>query len=293
MVNSATKQIDVSVEPILTVVMPIYNAGRFLRMAVISVLWQSYTQWELIIIDDGSTDDALQSIGDIKDPRIKVFKDGKNKGLAIRLNEAIALAQGRYIARMDQDDISYPERFFRQIEVLESNNMLDLVAVRAIKITESDMLIGELPYAGTHEEICSAPWRGFYLPHPTWMAKTSWFRKYLYATPAPYFCEDQELLLRSHAKSLFYTIDDVLFAYRVREVVNLKKQLRTRFACLKFQVKYFVTAKQLYLIPLAALNYVLRLGYDFLVLIGLLSMHKGNVDNKAKNNWRHIIERCQ
>ena len=91
--------------------MPIYNAGENLRPAVISIITQSYTNWELIIIDDGSTDKSLQSIVDLIDERFIILRGAKNKGLAVRLNEIIGMAKGKFIARMDQDDISYPDRF--------------------------------------------------------------------------------------------------------------------------------------------------------------------------------------
>src|SRR5665647_2642353 len=106
--------------PLITVAMPVYNAGKYLRLAVLSIVHQTFTDWELLIVDDGSTDNALQDIADIDDARIRIYRDGENKGLAARLNECIDLARGRYIARMDQDDVSYPVRFVRQIAALQN-----------------------------------------------------------------------------------------------------------------------------------------------------------------------------
>src|SRR5262245_5135592 len=82
--------------PTVTVAMPIYNAGKYLRMAVSSIIFQTFTDWELIIIDDGSTDNALASISDIVDPRVKILCDRSNRGLAARLNEAIDQARGEF-----------------------------------------------------------------------------------------------------------------------------------------------------------------------------------------------------
>ena len=78
--------------------MPIYNAGVHLRLAVLSIVKQSFTSWELLIIDDGSTDNALKSIEDLLENRIKVFSDGQNRGLAARLNQACEMASGTYFA---------------------------------------------------------------------------------------------------------------------------------------------------------------------------------------------------
>jgi len=244
--------------PLVTVAMPVYNAGKHLRMAVLSIVGQTFTDWNLLIIDDGSTDDAFERIKDIQDERIEIIRDGLNKGLAKRLNESIDLAKGKYFARMDQDDISYPERFKKQIEYLEAHSDIDLVALRAVTISDNGGLVGYLPYAETHSLICAKPWSGFYMPHPTWMGKLSWFRHYYYSNDAPYFCEDQELLLRSYRTSLFYNIPEILFAYRVRKEINLKKILNIRKTVLFFQVKYCVSRCDLHYIFLVLLSFIAK-----------------------------------
>ncbi|NMC97203.1 MAG: glycosyltransferase, partial [Deltaproteobacteria bacterium] len=145
-------QVQASNAPLITVAMPIFNAGSYLRLAVLSIVRQTFADWELLIIDDGSTDNALQDIADIRDHRIRILRDGENKGLAARLNEAIDLARGSYFARMDQDDVSYPDRFARQIEALERDPQLDLVAARAVTIAGDHRLTGILP-ASMQKEI--------------------------------------------------------------------------------------------------------------------------------------------
>jgi glycosyltransferase involved in cell wall biosynthesis len=266
------------VSPLLTVAMPIYNAGSYLRLAVLSIVQQTFTNWELVIIDDGSTDNALQSIEDINDGRIRIIRDGENKGLAARLNECIDLARGIYLARMDQDDISYPNRFQQQVIAFKSDPKLDLIAVRAITIDENDQIIGLLPYSLTHDEICKRPWQSFYLPHPTWMGKVEWFRKYYYGKPGPYMCEDQELLLRSYDESKFGTIDDVLFAYRVRGKNDYRKLARTRMAVFKVQLQQFVQLKQWYFSMLAIVFFLGKNIYDLLTRINGRSIQpNGNV----------------
>lgn len=253
--------------PLVTVAMPVYNAGKYLRVAVLSIVRQTFPNWELLIIDDGSTDNALQDITDISDVRIRIFRDGANQGLAARLNEAADLARGQYLARMDQDDVSYPERFARQIETLQNDPKLDLVATRAITIDENNQATGLFPHSIFHDEICARPWRGFYFPHPTWMGRTDWFRRHRYTVPGPYFCEDQELLLRSYRESCFGTIDEVLFGYRIRSNVNWQKLAKTRRTILKIQLHYFMKAYQLHFVILAMLAFVGRVSGDLLELI--------------------------
>jgi glycosyltransferase involved in cell wall biosynthesis len=235
--------------PLITVAMPIYNAGKFLRMAVKSILLQTLSNWELLIIDDGSTDDALSGIADIIDPRIRILSDGQNHGLAGRLNQAIDLAQGEFFARMDQDDAAYPDRFSLQLAMLQKDRSLDLVATRAILIDSNDIAIGQYPFVDEHETITARPWQGFHFPHPTWMGRLSWFKRHRYAQPAPYFCEDQELLLRSFRSSRFATVNQVAFAYRVRNRFNPSKQMKTRLALWRVQRNHFLRQKQ----PLSAL----------------------------------------
>ena len=248
--------------PLITVAMPIYNAGEYLPDAVNSIIAQTYTNWELFIIDDGSTDNAINSVESIKDARIKILNDGLNKGLAARLNQAIDLAKGQYFARMDQDDISMPERFKMQLGVLENDPSLDLVSTRAVNISMQGMPVGYSPFAITHDEITAAPWIGFYMVHPTWMGKLSWFKKYLYKVPQSYYSEDFELLLRAYENSKFACLPDVLFQYRVRNKIKWKNQLKARKAVLKLQTQYFFHQRRYLYIALSLLVFMLRVTSD-------------------------------
>jgi glycosyltransferase involved in cell wall biosynthesis len=240
--------------PLLTVGMPIFNAGHHLRLAVLSIINQSFTDWELLICDDGSTDNALESIGDLNDFRIRIINDGLNKGLAERLNETIDVGRGKYFARMDQDDVSYPERFARQLAKLQDNSDLDVVATSAITISDENEITGYLPCPVSHESICAKPWQGFCFAHPTWMGKKAWFLKFKYAIPGPFFCEDQELLLRSYCKSKFAATSEILFAYRVRERRNLLRVLKTRWTFFMIQMSHFMRAGQLSYVVLSGLT---------------------------------------
>lgn len=218
--------------------MPVYNAGEFFKSALNSILKQDYPHWELLIADDGCTDGCLEVLKTINDPRIKVISDGSNLGISKRLNQLIDLAQGEYIARMDGDDISHQERISEQVKFLANNPDCDLVATRANTIDIKNQVIGELPYKLTHREICGKPWLGFYMAHPTWMGKAQWFKKFKY-TEKTYFCEDQELLLRSHETSRFETLNQTLLDYRVYSNINLIKHFKTRVSMFVFQTKYF------------------------------------------------------
>jgi cellulose synthase/poly-beta-1,6-N-acetylglucosamine synthase-like glycosyltransferase len=106
--------------PLVSVLMPVYNGREFLIESLDSILNQSFTDFEIIAIDDGSTDNSGELLDAINDPRLKVFHQ-KNIGLAATLNRGLSLAKGELIARQDQDDLSHPTRLAMQVEYMESH----------------------------------------------------------------------------------------------------------------------------------------------------------------------------
>ncbi|MCP9834425.1 MULTISPECIES: glycosyltransferase family A protein [unclassified Cyanobium] len=126
-------------DPIVTVLLPVYNCERYLADAIESILSQSYSDFEFIIIDDGSTDRSSEVIAGFGDQRIKVFQH-ENRGLAATLNRGIELATGKYIARQDQDDLSYPERLAHQVEFMEAHHDCVLLGTWA-QIMEIDRVV--------------------------------------------------------------------------------------------------------------------------------------------------------
>ncbi len=215
--------------PVVSIVLPVYNAGAVLSQALTSIFRQTFREWELILIDDGSTDGCMAGFS-VPDSRVKVVQDGRNEGLAARLNRGIDLARGKYLARMDQDDIAYPGRLEVQVKFLEEHPDTDLVATRALLFRNDGSVIGLSAFRQTHDEICAAPWRGFFLPHPTWMGRIEWFRRYRYRIPEIVRAEDQELLLRSYRASRFACLPEVLLGYRqpglpLNKVLTARKHL--------------------------------------------------------------------
>lgn len=279
-------------QPLITVAMPVYNAGKHLRFAVLSIVSQSYLNWELLIIDDGSTDNSFNDIANIIDERIKIFRDGINRGLAARLNEAVDMARGSYFARMDGDDISYPERFARQIAALKNDPELDLVATRAIKINENNQATGLMPFEISHEEICARPWLGFYFPHPTWMGKIGWFCNNRYKIPGPFCCEDYELLLRSYSYSRLVTLDDILFAYRFRDNENWQKLARTRYTVFCVQLQHFIKLKQWKFLLSVMLVFIGKLSNSFLKKIPRNPFRLGKVfiSDAEQLKWNKVFD---
>jgi glycosyltransferase involved in cell wall biosynthesis len=207
-------------EPAISVAMSAYNSQDTVGRAIRSLLCQTFTDFELIIIDDGSTDDTVREILKFTDPRIRFFQGHSRKGLATRLNEAISLARGSIIARMDADDFSYPERFERQFAFLNAHNSVDLVGATGIAFRSSGKAIGAFRIATGHDDICRRPDLGFTVPHPTWMGRAAWFRKFPYPETA-LRAQDQAILLAAHRHSRFANLSEPLLGYH-QDVPSLR-----------------------------------------------------------------------
>lgn len=134
-------------KPLISVVMSVFNDEKFLKYSIDSILNQSYKNFEFIIIDDGSTDSSLSIIKDYKkiDKRIIVVSK-QNTGLTKSLNVGLRLSKGKYIARIDGDDISHPLRFEKQIEILSKETQLELIGTNCILIDEDGLQIGRKKY---------------------------------------------------------------------------------------------------------------------------------------------------
>ena len=132
--------------PFISVIMPVYNGEKYLKKAIDSILSQSFTNFEFIIINDGSTDLSEKIIKAYKDERIRYIKNEVNIKLIKTLNKGIDLAKGKYIARMDCDDISFPDRFLKQINVLLKDPTLDGVCGKAVDLYKDNIIKRSLRY---------------------------------------------------------------------------------------------------------------------------------------------------
>lgn len=116
------------IEGLITVVIPVYNAGTFLRAAVESIIHQTYQNLEIIIVDDGSTDGCMEGISMLADPRMTIYRQ-ENAGKAVAVNRALDAAKGEFWMVQDADDISYPERVQRQVDAMRADEELAAVFV--------------------------------------------------------------------------------------------------------------------------------------------------------------------
>jgi glycosyltransferase involved in cell wall biosynthesis len=214
-------------DPIVSIAMPVLNCAATLPMAVRSLQCQTFADWELLLIDDGSTDGTRDIIDKLRDDRIRARSDGKHRGITARLNEAIGIARGELFGRMDGDDVSYPERLKQQVELLSMDPGLDLVGAWSLVFKENGHAFGKRVGPAEHEEIVKKPHAGFSLLHPTWLGRLGLFRLYRYDLSCM-LCEDQDLLLRSYRYLRFANVCRILYGYR-EENMTVKGQLRRRF----------------------------------------------------------------
>lgn len=200
-----------------------YNAEPFIELAIRSVLNQTYTDFELILIDDGSTDSSLKIAKSFADSRIRIISDGENKGLIFRLNQIIKESEGDFFVRMDADDIMFPDRLEKQIKVFKNNSSVDLVHTDAISITNNNSILGYRSSRSqkNKEDILS----GAIPMHPTVMARMQFFKKNNYQNNFTQM-EDLELWYRTIDNYVFYNLTEPCLFYREDSSLISKKHFK-------------------------------------------------------------------
>ena len=199
-------------QPLVSIGMPVFNCAGTIAQAISSILTQTFQDWELLIIDDGSTDNTMEIAASFEDPRIIVTRGDDNKRLPTRLNECIDSAKGRFFARMDGDDIAYPGRLQCQVDYLQNHHEVDLVGGWVVVFRSDGTAFGARRGRLTHEQMWAHSWKGVLMAHSTWMGKIEWFRLNHYRAVAA--SEDQELLFRTYQKSRFANVPQVVLGYR-------------------------------------------------------------------------------
>ncbi len=211
----------------MSIGLPVFNAGRFLAGALQSIFAQTIADWELIVVDDGSTDQAWEVVDQLSDPRVRAFRDGEHRGLAARLNQINTLARGQFIARMDADDLCHPERIERQVAYLRQHPEIDAVSTSLGVLDRRGEVAGWRRAPVTHEAICRNPLRGFGFAHPAMLARTEWARQHRYREENRR-CEDWELLMRACGHSKLANLTDCLYFYREFDSFSLVNYARSK-----------------------------------------------------------------
>ena len=230
----------------ISIGIPFYNAEKYLAFAIQSVINQSYENWELILIDDGSTDKSLEVANSFEnsDPRIRVISDGLNKKLPARLNQLIDESKYEYIARMDADDIMHPERLERQVNYIDLNPELDLVATGIVSIDSENNIHG---YRCVNSIVTNVDINtGFPIAHPTILARKIWYKRHYYTEDYPR-SEDYDLWCRASAKNdlKIAILPDKLLFYRELGAITASKLVNSYRDGLGVRLKYGTRNKHL------------------------------------------------
>ena len=201
--------------PKVSVLLPVFNADRYLRLAIDSILAQTFTDFELIIINDGSTDGSRQILESYVDPRIQLIHQA-NAGLPISLNRAIKLARGQYLARQDADDVSLPSRLSEQVHFLDAHPHCALLGTAAQIIEEDTLSQRTLSHPTDNGEIqIKLLFYNCFVHSSVMLRKTALDQSGLYPEdPNKFPPEDYDLWLRIAQHGNVNNLQKVLLHYR-------------------------------------------------------------------------------
>lgn len=225
LLNSMTKNKKV------TVLLPVYNAEKYIEEAIESVLNQTYRDFRLLLIDDGSTDKSSDLIHNFTDDRIDYIKNEKNMGITKTLNRGLDLINSEYIIRMDSDDICYPNRFFEQVKFMDQNTEIVVAGTNIKKISDQSKTkvstVATNPEQVKTELLFNSPLR-----HPTTILRNKVLKKENFKYSEEYIAtEDYGLWIEISKKYKLTNINKVLLDYRIHEdgiTVHAKKNKEKR-----------------------------------------------------------------
>jgi glycosyltransferase involved in cell wall biosynthesis len=237
--------------PVISVILPVYNCEKYIAEALDSILNQTFTDFEIFIIDDASTDRTIEIVSGYKDARIQHIRKPKNTGYTDSLNMGIRLTKGKYVARMDGDDISLPERFEMQFKLMESRPEIILCGTW-LEIIGTGRIIKNPEH---HEQILSQLLLKNPIGHPSVFIRKEAINSFEYdksKEPA----EDYDLWSRMIWEGEFYNIQHPLLLYRQHEL----------------QVSHTKSNRQLRHFNESRLQLFKRLGFDASVFSEMLLM---------------------
>jgi glycosyltransferase involved in cell wall biosynthesis len=273
--------------PVVTVLMPVYNAERFLKQAIQSLLAQTFTDFELLIINDGSTDKSVSIIESFHDKRIRLVHNEKNSGVIDTLNKGITLATGKYIARMDADDYSLPSRFEKQVNYLEQHKDIAVLGTCIMQVNADGEELGAWndDFQNTNpQQIFKTVAKTNCIAHPTVMMRTEIVRCYAYSKEQK-GSEDWDLWMRLVSdRHRIDKLPEILLKYRLhaasvtaihnREISTEKKINRVRVNFLKERIQKFKFKK-----------------FELLVIMAILRTSARNVKVNLLPRWLRFWKR--
>jgi len=200
---------------VVSAIMAAYNTGSVIAAAIDSIRAQTFTDWELIIVDDASTDDTVRIVQGYRDPRISIHTLPHNQGRAAARNVALRHARGRYIAIADSDDISLPQRFAVEVAYLESHPEVDVVSCQMQYFWDNQPAQDGLRFPEDPDEIQRRFDRGHMaISHGAALIRAECFQRFGGYLEDCRRAQDLELFLRIRRDCTFRTLSDVMYLYR-------------------------------------------------------------------------------
>ncbi|MGZ3607235.1 MAG: glycosyltransferase family 2 protein [Syntrophales bacterium] len=202
--------------PLVSVIICVYNAGLFLREALTSVINQTYRELEIVIIDDGSTDECMETIADIDDPRIIIVRQ-QNQGKPAALNHALGIIKGEFYTQQDADDASYPQRIEKQIECMTKYPELAAVYTGHDMIVGTDRRVAPCYQSYGTEEACDRVRELKVVAlDPTGLFRVDMVKSILYDVAFSASAEGMDYMFRVGERFPIMVLGECLYSYRIR-----------------------------------------------------------------------------
>lgn len=205
---------------LVSILMPVYNAEKYLSKALDSIISQSYSTWELIAVDDWSTDDSYQILQKFarKDSRIKTYRNGQHRGVSGAANLAISMTKSQYIVRMDADDIMHPQRIEKQLDFLRSSRDVVVVGTQCVLIDQDTQRVGEKRFPTSHSDIYRMIFRSIPIQQPSMMINRGLLPKdFVFYDNDKQTAEEVELLFKLSLYGKAANLPEYLHFYRLHE----------------------------------------------------------------------------
>lgn len=267
----------------ISVILSTFNNEKTISDSINSILNQTHKDFELIIINDCSTDKTKEIIKSFNDKRIVFIDNKKNIGRSNSRNKAIKIARGDFVAIIDGDDISALNRLEVQVRYLINNPGIDLVACNVIYFHKQKVL-GNSLLKKHKSNFFNFYLRSSEMPHPTWMARANFFKKYKY-NPLMDKSEDSDLLFRARIDTEYSLLKDCLVFYRIPQTNNIKYRLKQIFLLFLSRSQNLYKKKNFYFFPL------IILGLFFSALLHLLGFKKIKMKTSHNSKYQNILNK--
>ncbi len=203
--------------PAVSVLMAVHNGARTVATAIESIRAQTWTDWELVLVDDGSSDGTAALLATLDDERIRVMRNEKNRGLAASLNTAFRASRGELLARMDADDAALPERFARQVAFLREHPDVDIVGSTAILIDAGGREFGVMTRRERHDEMAAKVFKENPFIHPAVMMRRRVLEELGGYDESLRRGQDYDLWLRGVRRFRYHNLQEPLLRYKLPE----------------------------------------------------------------------------